>query len=246
MNCKVITKRCHFSIFFVNFWKNGLFSFADKDFILLLGHLLCGLVLEIDPFHPIANSSEDFVWDGAERVGQDGDGKVVTEYFHGVTLLAVDASDIDHGHVHADVSHIRGFLSIYEAVALTPSQSPVEAVGISDGNSSDDAVFSKDSFPAVTHSLLFWHVPHLQDGGFERADIVENFVVPAGDAIQSQSEAAHVELPFREMLYAGTIVNVPDDFVRECLLQFVACFNEALVLEEREVVEVVAIGTHEV
>ena len=141
------------------------------------------LYLEINPLHPVADGGEYFVWDGAKCVGKNGDRQVVAENFDGVSLLTVDISDIDHGHVHADVSHVRSFFPIYEAVASPSTQTSVESVCISDGDSGDDAVPCQNAFSTVSHSLILWYVTHLQDGGFQCADIIEDFVVPAVDAV---------------------------------------------------------------
>ena len=69
--------------------------------------------------------------------------------------------------------------------------------------------------------------------------------VAAVDTIEPQSEPAHIELPFREMLYARAVVDMSQDFVREGGLQFLRSLQEPVVLQLGEMVEVVGVGAHE-
>lgn len=65
------------------------------------------------------DGGENFVGDGAELVGEDGDGEVVSEDFYAVALLTVDISDVYHGDIHADVAYVLRLLPIDEAVGVS-------------------------------------------------------------------------------------------------------------------------------
>jgi len=87
-----------------------------------------------------ADGGEDFVGDGAELVGEDGDGEVVAEDFYAVAFMTVDIRDVYHGYVHADVAYVWRLLSVDETVGVSVAQTPVEPVGIAYGDGCDAAV----------------------------------------------------------------------------------------------------------
>ena len=88
-------------------------------------------VLEIYAFYPVADTSEHLVWYGVEHVGEYGYGQIVTEYLHGVALMAVYARDIYHRNVHTYIAHILRTLASYDTVAVAVAQFAVQSVGIS-------------------------------------------------------------------------------------------------------------------
>ena len=128
---------------------------------------------------------------------------MLTENLHRVALLAGDVRHVYQGHVHTDVAHVGSPLPIDKTVASSASQMAVESVGIADGYGGDDAVAMEHPLAAVAHGLFFGHMAHLQDGGLQRRYGVECLVVARVDTVQTQSQTAHIQLTFREMLYAG-------------------------------------------
>ena len=71
-------------------------------------------------------------------------------------------------------------------------------------------------------------------------------VVATVYAVQSKPQTAHVELPFGEVLYARTVVDVAQNLVAEGRLKLLRTLVEQSELARREVVEVVAVRPHEV
>ena len=63
--------------------------------------------------------------------------------------------------------------------------------------------------------------------------------------IKTETESTHIELTFGEMLDSSTVVHVAQDLVLKGCLEFLAGYVELLELHSREIVEVVAVGTHE-
>ena len=63
--------------------------------------------------------------------------------------------------------------------------------------------------------------------------------------IETDAEAAHIHLPLGEVLDAGRVVHVAQDLVAEGGLQATATLVEQGKLAGREVVEVIAVGAHE-
>ena len=200
--------------------------------------------MEVDSFDAVGNAGQHFVGNGLELVGEDSDGQVLAEDFYGVALLAGDAGDIDHSDVHADVSYVVGLLSVDETVSAAVAQVTVESVGIAYGDGCDERVATEYGAARIADALASCHMAQLEDGGFQRGDVVDDGIVARIDAIESQSEPAHVELSLGEVLNAGGVADVAEDFVRERLLQLCAGLVEELELTGGEIVEVVAVGTH--
>ena len=65
------------------------------------------------------------------------------------------------------------------------------------------------------------------------------------NAIEAETETAHIHLTFGEMLDAGRVVHVTQDLMAESCLQLLTALFEEFELTGRERVEVVAVGTHE-
>ena len=121
----------------------------------------------------------------------------------------------------------------------------VKSVGIANRYCGYRAVALQYSFPAVAHSLLLRHLAQLQYCCLQRAHGVQYVVVAAVNAVESESQSAGVELAFGEVLYARTVADVAQNLVVKGGLQFRACLVEELELTCREIVEVVAVASHE-
>ena len=50
------------------------------------------LILEVNSLHTVADSRQNFVWDGAERIAEDGHWEVVAEDFNTVAFLPTYAA----------------------------------------------------------------------------------------------------------------------------------------------------------
>ena len=98
------------------------------------------LILIIHPLHAVADGSENFVRDGFENIREDGHGQVIAEYFHDVALLTGDVRDINHRHIHTDIAYIGSLEAVDQAIAPTPSEMPIQPVGITYGNGRYDTV----------------------------------------------------------------------------------------------------------
>ena len=170
---------------------------------------------------------------------------MLAEDLHLVALLTVNARDIDHGHIHTDIAYVLRLLAVYQAIAVAIAQVTVQAVGIAYGDGSNHGVMVYRALTAIAYCLSSLHLPHLEDGGLEGADGMENAVVAWVHAIEPDAQATHIHLSLREMLDAGRVVHVAQYLVAEGTLQFTASLVEALELQGREVVEVVAVGPYE-
>lgn len=204
-------------------------------------------ILEIDALHAVRDTCQHLVGNGVKCIAEHRDGQVIAEDFDHVAFMAGNVRHVNHGHVHADVSHILCLLAIDQAVAMTIAQPTVQSIGITNGYSTYEAVAVKHCTTAVANRVARLHMAKLQDGGLERADAFQQGVIAAIGlySIQADAEAAHVELPFREMLDTGRVVNVPEYLVTESVLQASAFLIEQLELASGELVEVVAVGTNE-
>ena len=54
------------------------------------------------------------------------------------TDLHVDAGDVQHAHVHADVADGGGAVAVHREGGLAAAQMPVDAVGVTHGDGGDD------------------------------------------------------------------------------------------------------------
>ena len=58
---------------------------------------------------------------------------MVAEYFHTVTLLAIDIRYVNHTDIHADIPYISCPLAVYKAIGMPVAKMAVQAVGITVG-----------------------------------------------------------------------------------------------------------------
>jgi len=200
----------------------------------------------IDALHAVADARKHLVGDGVELVGEHGDGQMVAEDLHTVSLATGDIGHIDHADVHADVAHIVGTLPIDEAVAVAVAQMSVETVGIAYRDSSNDAIAIDERMAAVADTRTGRHMAKLEDGGLQRRDIVEDVVRARIDAIEANAKTAHVELAVAEMVDARGVVDMTDDMVGEGGLQLAAAHIKLLKLLAGEFVKLIGIGTDKV
>ena len=203
------------------------------------------LILEIHALDTVGDTCEHLVGDGAEGVAEYGDGQVLAEDLHLITLGAGDIRHVDHRHIHTDITHVLGLLTIHQTIAVTVAEMAVQTVGIADGDGSDHTVALDLALTAVAHRLTSRHMAHLKDGGLQRGDGMENMIIARINAIEADAEAAHIHLALREMLDASGVVHVAQDLMGEDTLQLTAALVEEGELLGREVVEAVAVGAHE-
>ena len=152
--------------------------------------------------------------------------------------MRVDAGDVDHAGVHADISDDRGFPAVDDEAPFSAAKPAVQAVGIADRDGRrTHGMLCDDSVAAVADRIADRNLFDLDDAAFERADRQQVLLVGDADAVQSDAEPYHVELRFREALDPGAVVDVPQDVpLREGGDQPVAQFAEQGDLAAREVV----------
>ena len=160
----------------------------------------CILVLIIYSLHTITDGGKHLVWNGVEDVAEGLHWQMLSEDFHGIALLAVDARYIYHRHIHADVAHIVCLLSVYQTVSMAIAKMAVQAVGIADRDGCDDAVLIENGFSAIAHTLSCLDMVHLEDRGLQGAHAVDGLIVARVDTVESQAQATHIQLALREVL----------------------------------------------
>ena len=171
------------------------------------------LIYVIDAFDAGGDGGEDFVGDGADGVGEDGGGEVGAEDDGLVALAAVDVGDVDHADVHADIADVGGRTAVDEAITIAVAQSAVESVGIADGDGGNTRRPLQSGATAVADGVALWYVAHLQNGGLEGGDSVDDGVRARIDAVESKSQAHHVEVVLGEVFNAGGVADVAQDSV---------------------------------
>ena len=169
---------------------------------------LLWLVLEVDTLHSVADTGQYLVGYGIDNVAEHCHGQVLAENLDLVAFLADYVGAVDHCHVHADVSHVLRFLSVYQTVAMTVAKVAVQTVGIAYGYGADNAVALQHRASAVTNAIASLDVSQLEYGGLQCRDIVNCLVVARIHTIEPKSQTAHVQLALREVLDACRIVNM--------------------------------------
>ena len=109
---------------------------------------------------------------------------------------------------------------------MAVTQTAVQSVSIADRDGCDDAVSVEDGLAAVAHTVACLHVVHLQNGGLQGAHAVDGLVVARIDAVESESQAAHIQLTFREVLDTCRIADMAQYLMVEGCLQLLAALVE--------------------
>ena len=172
-------------------------------------------VLEVNSFYTVADRGKDLVWNGIKYIAEHSDRQVVTENLDTVAFFTVDACDVDHGHIHADVADIRCLLSVHQAIAVPVAEMAVQAVCIADWYGGNQAVMLDSPLARIAYSVTGRHMAQLENGRLQGRDVVDDLVRTGIDAVESQSQPAHVHLSFREMFDTCRVVHVADDFMLE-------------------------------
>ena len=87
----------------------------------------------INPLHPGRNRRQHLVRNGLQHVAQHRYGEVVAEELDAVALLAIDAGDVNHADIHADIPHVGRTLAVDQAVGVAVAQAAVIAAYYSQG-----------------------------------------------------------------------------------------------------------------
>ncbi len=171
---------------------------------------------------------------------------MLAEDFHAVAFLAVDARHVYHRYVHADVAHIVCLLSIDEAVSMAIAEMTVQAIGVTNWDGCDVAVLVEDSLAAVAYALPCLDVVYLQDGGLQGAHAVDGLVVAGVDAVESKTQATHIQLALWEVLDTCGVADMAQYLMVEGCLQLLATLVEQLELMGGESIEAVIVAAYEV
>lgn len=142
-------------------------------------------MLDVDALNTGTDAGENLVRDGAEGIGEDGDGEVVAEDFRHVALFAVNISDVYHADIHTDIAYVFCFLAVDETVAVAVAEMTVETIGIAYRDGCYAAVASEGGAATVTYGVTCRYVANLEYGGLEGGYIVDDLVVARIDAIKA-------------------------------------------------------------
>ena len=93
--------------------------------------------------------------DGADAVRQFLERLFITEDDDVISFHCRDASDVDHGHVHADISDDWSAPSVDHNFAHTLAEGPAESVRVADGDRCDGEVRFRQTFAAIADTLAF-------------------------------------------------------------------------------------------
>ena len=114
--------------------------------------------MEINFFNSIAYPREHLIGYCVEYIAQYCYRQMLAEDLYRIAFLAVDVSDVNHCHIHADIAHGWRFLASDETIGVASSEVSVEAVGISYRYGGDDAVACEYALAAISHGFLFRHM----------------------------------------------------------------------------------------
>lgn len=122
------------------------------------GGIFLFLILEVNSLHTVADSRQNLVWDGAERIAEDGHWEVVAEDFNTVAFLTINACYVNHSYVHTDVTNVCCLLTIHQTIAVAVTKMAVQAVSIADWYCSNQAVVVDFSLTRVANGVASRYV----------------------------------------------------------------------------------------
>ena len=143
--------------------------------------------MEIHSLYSVADACQYLVRDSVESIGENSYREVVAEDLYAVTFLTWYVGHVNHTDIHADISDIFCLLAVYETIAMTIAEMTVEAVGIADRDSCDNAVLFKDGATAVTYAFSCRNLTDLENGCLQGADIRQYLVVAWVDAVETET-----------------------------------------------------------
>lgn len=83
------------------------------------------LILKVNALYAVTDACEHFVRNSVEHIREHRYGQMVAKYLYAVALMAVDASYVNHGHIHTYIAHVGSALPVHQAVAVAVAQSAV-------------------------------------------------------------------------------------------------------------------------
>ena len=95
--------------------------------------MLSSVLHYIYPTHARRDACEYFIRDGAKPLGQLGYGEGRTEDLYAVALATGYICDINHAHIHTDITYIGSFMPIHDAVPYPIASATIEPVSIAYG-----------------------------------------------------------------------------------------------------------------
>ncbi len=84
----------------------------------------------VNALDALADAGEHLIGYRIEPMCKLGYGERGAEDFYTVAFVAIDISDIDHAHVHADISDIRCSLTAYETIPPAEAEATAEPISI--------------------------------------------------------------------------------------------------------------------
>ena len=142
----------------------------------------------------------------------------VVEQHRRVVFLAVDAGDVNHGEVHADVADDRRRLPVDPETGLAIAQLSTQSVSVTYRNHCYPRWFGNLSVATVTDGLARSVFLNLLDCRLQRHHVVQLATVFVDDrhAIHTDAQTHHIILIISKSGDAGGIQKMTHYLVREC------------------------------
>ena len=138
------------------------------------------------------------------------------EHLHDIARTGIGTGDVDHGLVHADIAHHGATLATYVYLAAIIGEAAVETVGITDRNDGYSAVLTETGMTSVTYRLAGTNGLDRQDSGLQRTNVAQ-VGTREREAVEPDTQAAHIELIGRETLDAGAVTYMFQDREGTCV-----------------------------
>ena len=171
--------------------------------------------MEIYALHSVRDASKHLVRDSVEGIGKGGDRQMLAKDFHLIAFTTGDISNIDHGHIHTDIAHILGLLTIDKAVAMPIAKMAIQTISIAYGDGRNHGVALNLTLTAIAHSLTSRYMAHLEDGGLKCRDSMKDVIISWIDAIETYAQTAHIHLALWEVLNACRVVHMAQNLMGE-------------------------------
>ena len=201
------------------------------------------LLLKIHPLYAVRNARENLVRDSAEYLSHFAHRIVLAENEDFIALLDINSSNINHAHIHANISDDWGFLSVDHKTPVSVAQMPVDAIGITHGDSSHLGVAVKHALTVVADSLALLNSVDLGNYRLKGRGRNQGIRNMRHKSVKANAEANHLEIVLRKADNARTVEDMPHGTLADKPANRIIHFSETPNLLMSEIVKIRVIAT---
>ena len=128
------------------------------------------LFLVINTFHALRDTCQYFIRYCITSLCNSFYRIILIEQDCSIVFFTIDSCQIDHAHIHTDISDNRSGFSIYIKTSIAVAEFSLQTLGLTNRNNANTRLLLYLASPAVTNSLPDFIFFYLNDSGFQRND----------------------------------------------------------------------------